>query len=82
MINKIDSANAQIAATEKQIRQLNSELAQAPILHISAKTGQGVPEFLETIVHYLLAPQGQIKAPLKALIFDSVMIPLRELLSI
>lgn len=82
VINKIDSANAQIAATEKQIRQLNPELAQAPILHISAKTGQGVSEVLEAIVHYLPAPQGQIKAPLKALIFDSVYIPLKELLSI
>lgn len=74
VINKIDSANAQIAATEKQIRQLNPELAQAPILHISAKTGQGV---LEAIVHYLPAPQGQIKAPLKALIFDPVYDPFK-----
>lgn len=77
VINKIDSANAQIAATEKQIRQLNPELAQAPILHISAKTGQGVPEVLEAIVHYLPAPQGQIQAPLKALIFDSVYDPFK-----
>ena len=77
VINKIDSANAQIAATEKQIRQLNPELAQAPILHISAKTGQGVPEVLEAIVHYLPAPQGQVQAPLKALIFDSVYDPFK-----
>ena len=46
------------------------EAQDAP--RISAKTGLNVEEVLEQIVHKLPAPKGDAKAPLQALIFDSV----------
>ena len=38
---------------------------------VSAKTGQGVKELIDSIVERIPAPQGSEKAPLKALIYDS-----------
>ena len=42
------------------------------ILHISAKTGEGVPELLDALVARIPAPKGDADAPLQALIFDSI----------
>src|SRR5688500_5294572 len=41
------------------------------ILRISAKTGDGVPELLDAIVHRIPPPTGDATAPLQGLIFDS-----------
>ncbi|WP_338200398.1 translation elongation factor 4 [Lactobacillus rizhaonensis] len=71
VINKIDNAAADVAATEAQIRALRPEFADVDILKISAKTGENVHQVLEAIYQKIPAPQGKPDAPLKALIFDS-----------
>ena len=71
VINKIDNAAADVAATEAQIRALRPEFADVAILKISAKTGENVHQVLEAIYQKIPAPQGNPDAPLKALIFDS-----------
>ncbi len=40
-------------------------------LHVSAKTGLGIADVLETVVAKIPAPKGDLDAPLKALIIDS-----------
>lgn len=72
VINKIDNAAAEIEKTEREIRALGAEFSKAKILHISAKTGQGVHEVLEAIHQVFPAPTGSAQEPLKALVFDSL----------
>src|SRR4029450_13388731 len=41
------------------------------ILHVSAKTGDGVPDLLKAVIDRVDPPTGDVDAPLQALIFDS-----------
>ena len=70
VINKIDLPSADIERTQEMIEQAIG-LDATDAIPVSAKTGLGVPEILEAIVHRLPPPSGDIDAPLQALIFDS-----------
>ena len=71
VINKIDLPSAEPQRVINEIEDvIGIEAQDAP--QISAKTGLNVEEVLEQIVTRIPAPQGDIDAPLKALIFDSV----------
>ena len=70
VINKIDLPSADILRTQEAIEQAVG-LDATDAIPVSAKTGQGVDEVLEAIVHRLPPPTGDPDAPLQALIFDS-----------
>lgn len=69
-INKIDLASAQPQKTKKEIADMIGIDPSGAVL-TSAKTGEGVPELMEKIVHDVPAPSGDVGAPLQALVFDS-----------
>ncbi|MCC6404418.1 MAG: elongation factor 4 [Fimbriimonadaceae bacterium] len=70
VINKVDLPHADIAMAKEEIENaLAIEAGDA--IPASAKTGVGIDEILEAIVHRIPPPQGDPTAPLRALIFDS-----------
>lgn len=71
VINKIDLPAADPERVRKEIEEVIGIDASEAVL-ASAKTGKGIDELLSQIVEYIPAPQGNLEAPLKALIFDSV----------
>jgi GTP-binding protein LepA len=70
VINKIDLPSADIVRTQEAI-EMAVGLDATNAIPVSAKTGQGVEDVLEAIVHRLPSPTGNPNAPLQALIFDS-----------
>jgi GTP-binding protein LepA len=70
VINKIDLPSADILRTQEAIEKAVG-LDATDAIPVSAKTGQGVDEVLEAIVHRLPPPAGDPDAPLQALVFDS-----------
>ena len=71
VINKIDLPSADPERVVNEIEDvIGLEAHDAP--RISAKTGLNVEEFNEQNVTNINAPHGDVNAPLKALIFDSV----------
>jgi GTP-binding protein LepA len=70
VINKIDLPSADPTRVRKEIEEIIGIEAQDAAL-VSAKTGEGVPELLETLVARVPAPKGDPQAPLQALIIDS-----------
>lgn len=71
VINKIDLPAADPERVRTKIEDVIGIDASEAVL-ASAKAGIGIEEILEQIVEYVPAPTGDIEAPLKALIFDSV----------
>jgi GTP-binding protein LepA len=76
VINKIDLPGAEPEEARRQIQDIVGLDASHAIL-ASGKTGAGVHEILEAIVHRLPPPEGDPSAPTKALIFDSWYDPYR-----
>ena len=71
VINKIDLPSAEPERVKDEIEDvIGIEAQDAPL--ISAKQGIHIEDVLEQIVTKIPAPEGDEKAPLKALIFDSV----------
>ena len=69
LINKIDLPSADVERTKHEIEAIGLPAFEAVLA--SAKTGVGVKDILEQVVSYVPAPIGNLKAPFKALIFDS-----------
>ena len=70
VLNKIDLPSSDVDATRAQISDVIG-LDAADAIAVSGKTGAGVPELLEEIVHKLPAPHGDENAPTRALLVDS-----------
>jgi GTP-binding protein LepA len=71
VINKIDLPSARPTEVAEEIEQLLGFRAE-DILLVSAKTGQGIDELIETLCERLPPPRGLADAPARALIFDSI----------
>ncbi len=71
VLNKVD---LQAARPDEVAEELETTFGIDPteILHVSAKTGQGVHELMLEIIKRVPAPDGDEDAPLTALIFDSI----------
>lgn len=70
VINKIDLPSAEPDRVKQEIEDIIG-LDTSDAVLASAKTGIGIKEILEQIVHKIPAPSGDPDKPLKALIFDS-----------
>ncbi|MCS8580006.1 translation elongation factor 4 [Pediococcus pentosaceus] len=70
VINKIDLPTADPERVKNEIENVVGLDASDAVM-ASAKQGIGIPELLEQIVEKIPAPDGDLDAPLQALIFDS-----------
>jgi GTP-binding protein LepA len=71
VLNKIDMPGANPEAVEDDVMKLIG-CTREDIIRASGRTGEGVDKIFDAILDRIPAPKGDIKAPLKALIFDSV----------
>ena len=70
VLNKIDLPASDCDRVAEQIEDVIG-IDASEAIRVSAKTGQGIVETLEAIVHKLPAPTGTQDAPLKAMLVDS-----------
>jgi GTP-binding protein LepA len=70
VLNKIDLPSAHPEAAIAEIEDVIGIHAKDAV-RASAKTGQGVEDILEAVIHRIPPPQGDLSAALKALIIDS-----------
>jgi GTP-binding protein LepA len=70
VINKIDLKSASADEVAQQLGKILG-VEKNGILRVSAKTGEGIDDVLESIINRIPAPSGSREAPLQALVFDS-----------
>jgi len=70
VLNKIDLPSAEPERVKQEIEDIIGIEAQ-DALEVSAKTGSGIKQVLEQLIHVIPQPAGDPDAPLKALIIDS-----------
>ena len=70
VLNKIDLPSAEPDRVKQEIEDIIG-IEAVDALSISAKTGEGIDEVLEALVHGIPRPKGDPDAPFKALIVDS-----------
>lgn len=70
VLNKIDLPAADVPRVSAEIINLLG-CDESDIIKISAKTGEGVTDVLDSVVERIASPRGQIDEPTRALIFDS-----------
>jgi GTP-binding protein LepA len=70
VLNKIDLPSADPDRVKTEIEEILG-LDASDAVYTSAKEGKGIKEVLEAVVKLVPPPEGDRKAPLKALIFDS-----------
>ena len=80
VINKIDMPSAMPDEVEDEIIELIG-CERSDIIRASGKTGEGVPQILDAVIDKIPCPEGDPKAPLQALIFDSVFNPFRGIIA-
>lgn len=81
VINKIDMPNAMPEEVEDEIVDLIG-CDPKDVIRASGKTGEGVPDILEAIIKRIPSPTGDTKAPLQALIFDSIFNSFRGIITL
>ena len=81
VINKIDMPNAMPEEVEDEIVDLIG-CDPKDIIRASGKTGEGVPDILDAIIKRIPSPTGDAKAPLQALIFDSIFNSFRGIITL
>lgn len=70
VVNKIDLPAARPDDIAKDVEDLLG-IDESEMLRISAKSGIGVQDVLETVIEKVPPPTGDPEAPLRALVFDS-----------
>lgn len=76
VLNKIDLPHADVENAKHEIEEIvGIDASEAPL--VSAKSGLGVADLLETIVKVIPPPKGKSDAPVQGLIFDSWFDPYR-----
>ncbi len=80
-INKIDLPSADPERIKAEIEDVLALPADDAVC-VSGKTGEGIHDLLEAIVRLVPAPEGDLRAPLKALILDSYFDPYRGVVAL
>lgn len=70
VLNKVDLPAADVPRVSAEVKNLLG-CTDDDILKISAKTGEGVTDVLDTVIEKILPPMGTQDAPTRSLIFDS-----------